>query len=134
MGLYRSEKMKLYQLTLPKDDAQTAMNELGDLGVAQFIDLNSEESAYGLPHTARIKDIEESERQLVFLLSECRRYRLPLTPPKNIDGFLEQLRGISNSKRKALNLLLEEIQNDIKVQASFIKQQNNQVKEAEYQL
>lgn len=64
MGLYRSEKMKLYQLTLPKDDAQAAMNELGDLGLAHFIDLNAEESAYGLPYTQNIKLIEESERKL----------------------------------------------------------------------
>lgn len=34
MGLYRSEKMKLYQLTLPKDDVEAAMNELGDIGLA----------------------------------------------------------------------------------------------------
>jgi V-type H+-transporting ATPase subunit a len=51
MGLYRSEKMKLYQLTLPKDDAHNALNELGDLGTAHFIDLNADASAYGLPYT-----------------------------------------------------------------------------------
>ena len=71
MGLYRSEKMKLYQLTLPKDDAQFAMNELGDIGMAHFIDLNAEASAYGLPYTARLKNIEDSERKLNYLLSEC---------------------------------------------------------------
>ena len=62
MGLYRSEKMKLYQLTLPKDDAQFAMNELGDIGQAHFIDLNSEVSAYSLPYTSRLKSIELAER------------------------------------------------------------------------
>jgi hypothetical protein len=34
--------MKLYQLTLPKDDALMAINELGDLGMSHFIDLNAE--------------------------------------------------------------------------------------------
>lgn len=38
--------MKLYQLTLPKDDAQAAMNELGNIGQAHFIDLNADTSAY----------------------------------------------------------------------------------------
>jgi hypothetical protein len=47
--------MKLYQLTVPKDDAQGVMNEFGDIGFAHFIDLNTEESPYNLPYTAAIK-------------------------------------------------------------------------------
>ena len=121
MGLYRSEVMKLFQVTLPKDDAQMAINELGDLGMSHFIDLNADESAYGLPYTPRLKMIEETERKLMYLLNECHNNYLALTPPKNIDGFLAQLRGISENKRKALNLLLEEIQRDIFTQESFIK-------------
>ena len=121
MGLYRSEQMKLYQLTLPKDDAQAAMNELGDVGLAHFVDLNADSSPYSLPYTGRLKLIEDAERKLAFLLAECKKYYLPLLPPKNIDGFLAQLRAISSSKRKALNLLLEEIQKDIFMQEGFIK-------------
>jgi len=52
---FRSEIMKLYQLTVPKDDAQGVMNEFGDIGFAHFIDLNTEESPYNLPYTAAIK-------------------------------------------------------------------------------
>lgn len=47
----RSEIMKLYQLTVPKDDAQSVMNEFGDIGYAHFIDLNQDESPYNLPYT-----------------------------------------------------------------------------------
>jgi hypothetical protein len=36
-----------------------------------------------------------------------------VTPPENIDTFLEQLKIISDSKRKAVNLLFEEIQKDV---------------------
>jgi hypothetical protein len=43
--------MKLYQLTVPKDDAQSVMNEFGDIGYAHFIDLNQDESPYNLPYT-----------------------------------------------------------------------------------
>ena len=122
MGLYRSEKMKLYQLSLPKDDAHNALNELGALGTAHFIDLNVEASIYALPYTSSLKLIEDSERKLNYLLSECKKYYLPLTPPKNIDSFLTQLKDISNSKRKSMTLLLEEIQKDIFNQESFIRQ------------
>ena len=58
MGLYRSEKMKLYQLTVPKDDVHTAMNAIGDIGKMHFIDLNKDQSAFGLPYTTSIKKIE----------------------------------------------------------------------------
>lgn len=58
MGLYRSETMKLYQLTVPKDEVQNAMNQIGDVGQMHFIDLNKEESAYGLPYTRELKKIE----------------------------------------------------------------------------
>ena len=47
--------MKLYQLTVPKDDAQSVMNEFGDIGFAQFIDLNQDESPYNLPYFKVIK-------------------------------------------------------------------------------
>lgn len=38
------------------------MNELGDLGLAHFIDLNAEGSAYNLPYSHLIKSIEVAER------------------------------------------------------------------------
>ena len=44
--------MRLYQLNVPKDDAWNVMNEFGDVGKAQFIDLNKDESPYNLPYTA----------------------------------------------------------------------------------
>lgn len=47
--------MKLYKLTVPKDDAQSVMNDFGSLGQSHFIDLNTEESPYNLPYTSQIK-------------------------------------------------------------------------------
>ena len=43
--------MKLYQITADKDDSNLILNELGDLGKVQFVDLNSDESPFSLPHT-----------------------------------------------------------------------------------
>jgi len=44
--------MNLYQLAVPKDDAQSVLSELGDIGLAHFLDLNADESPYQLPYTA----------------------------------------------------------------------------------
>ena len=57
-----------------------------------------------------------------------------MKPPEDIDTFLEQLKVIGDSKRKAVNLLFEEIQKDIAKQEAFIQTQNAQMREAEYSL
>ena len=49
-------------------------------------------------------------------------------------GFMEQLKIISENKRKALGLLFEEIQKEIARQETFIQTQNSQLKEAESSL
>jgi len=57
-----------------------------------------------------------------------------VTPPENIEGFLFQLKRIKDNKRKAINLLLEEIQKDIAQQETFIQEQNGRMKDAEASL
>ena len=123
--------MNLYQLAVPKDDAQSVMSEIGDVGLSHFIDLNAEESPYNLPYTAQIKACENSERLLHFLHQECKKHGIKINPPKNIDGFLHQLKYISAKKQKALNLLFEEIQREVAKQEAFIQTQSSQLKEAE---
>ena len=124
MGFFRSEVMRLYQLTVPKDDAWNVMNEFGDINLAHFIDLNKEESPYNLPYTKQIKQCEDTERKLTYLLNQCKAHRVDVDPPTDIEGFLEQLNKIKDKKRKAINLLLEEIQNDVHKQEEFVQDQN----------
>ena len=57
-----------------------------------------------------------------------------VSPPENIEGFLFQLKRIKDNKRKAINLLLEEIQRDIAQQEAFIQEQNGRMKDAEASL
>jgi len=56
------------------------------------------------------------------LLDQCKRNYISVTPPENIEGFLFQLKRIKDNKRKAINLLLEEIQRDITQQEAFIQE------------
>jgi len=57
-----------------------------------------------------------------------------VSQPENIEGFLYQLKRIKDNKRKAINLLLEEIQRDISQQEAFIQEQNGRMKDAESSL
>lgn len=126
--------MKLYSLQIPKDDAWNVMNELGEIGFAQFLDLNKEEGPHTLPFTKQIKACEEAERKLEFLHDQCNKHLVKVVPPENTDGFVKQLERIKDNKRKAIHLLLEEIQKDINQQEKFIQEQNFRVKESEQTL
>jgi hypothetical protein len=68
------------------------------------------------------------------LLDQCKRCNVSVKPPESIEGFLRQLKSISDNKQKALNLLNDEIQQDIKAQEEFVRQQNEQIKKAERSL
>ena len=65
----RSEDMTLYYIAVPKDDAWDVMNQLGNLNVAHFIDLNKGEQPFNLPYANEIKRCEETERRILYSLS-----------------------------------------------------------------
>lgn len=67
-------------------------------------------------------------------MDQCKRHYVKVTPPENIQIFLHQLTKIKDNKKKAINLLLEEICKDVTGQESFIQKQNTQLKEAEASL
>lgn len=105
--------MKLYSLQVPKDDAWSVMNTIGEIGFSQFIDLNRDEPPHTLPFTKQVKQCEEAERKLAYLQAECKRHYVKITPPDNIDGFIYHLNRIKDNKRKAIHLLLDEIMKEI---------------------
>lgn len=84
-ALCRSEYMKLYQLTVPKDDANKVLNRFGSLGKVQFLDLNAETSPLVLPFTNMIRALEESERKLIYLIDQYEKYNVKLSQPGDIE-------------------------------------------------
>lgn len=107
------------------------MNTLGDIGKTQFIDLNREEAPHTLPFTKQVKQCEEAERKLAYLQDQCKKHLVTLTPPQDIDGFIEHLNKIKDNKRKAIHLLLDEIMKEISQQEKFMQEQNVRLKESE---
>ena len=51
MGIFRSEDIELFKLTINKDQDNMIMNELGKLSQLHFIDLNREVQPYQLAYT-----------------------------------------------------------------------------------
>ncbi|KAK8985214.1 hypothetical protein V6N11_068481 [Hibiscus sabdariffa] len=66
MDLFRSEPMQLVQLIIPMESARLTVAYLGDLGLLQFKDLNSEKSPFQRTYAGQIKKCGEMARTLRF--------------------------------------------------------------------
>ena len=84
MGIFRSEDMTLFQLRVPKDDAWDVINQLGELDVAHFINLNKNEQPFNLPYANQIKRCEETERRIQYIMGQCKRMGVPINKPADI--------------------------------------------------
>ncbi|CAN6900539.1 unnamed protein product [Brassica oleracea] len=66
MDLMRSEPMQLVQVIVPMESAHLTVSYLGDLGLVQFKDLNSEKSPFQRTYAAQIKRCGEMARKIRF--------------------------------------------------------------------
>lgn len=66
MDLFRSEPMQLVQIIIPIESAHLTVSYLGELGLLQFKDLNSEKSPFQRTYAAQIKKCGEMARKLHF--------------------------------------------------------------------
>ncbi|GMI83579.1 vacuolar proton ATPase A3 [Hibiscus trionum] len=66
MDLFRSEAMQLIQLIIPVESAHLTVSYLGDLGLIQFKDLNSDKSPFQRTYAAQIKRCGEMARKMRF--------------------------------------------------------------------
>ncbi|KAK9691038.1 hypothetical protein RND81_09G171800 [Saponaria officinalis] len=64
MDLMRSEPMQLVQLIIPLESSHLTVSYLGDLGLIQFKDLNSEKSPFQRTYANQIKKCGEMARRL----------------------------------------------------------------------
>eukprot|EP00092_Neocalanus_flemingeri_P001102 GFUD01001175.1.p1 GENE.GFUD01001175.1~~GFUD01001175.1.p1 ORF type:complete len:874 (+),score=218.49 GFUD01001175.1:2161-4782(+) len=68
--LFKSELMSRCQLYLPPEAAYNCVAELGELGLAQFVDLNPDVSAFQRQFVGEVKRCEEMERTLRYVETE----------------------------------------------------------------
>ena len=106
------------------------MYKLGEEGYCHFLDLNKEESPYHLKYTPQVKLCEDTERKLAYLFDQCKKHYIDITPPDNIQGFIDQISRIKDTKQKAINMLLDEIVQDVVSKEKFVQDHNVQMKEA----
>uniref|UniRef100_A0A6I8QYY0 V-type proton ATPase subunit a n=1 Tax=Xenopus tropicalis TaxID=8364 RepID=A0A6I8QYY0_XENTR len=125
-SFFRSEAMCLAQLFLQSGSAYDCVSELGEMGLAEFRDLNPQVSAFQRKFVGEVKKCEEMERILGYLMQEIQKANIPvpeesLTPeaplPKHVLDIQEQLqklevelREVNKNKEKLQKNLLEMIE------------------------
>ncbi|KAJ2078727.1 H(+)-transporting V0 sector ATPase subunit a [Coemansia sp. RSA 988] len=72
-SIFRSEVMSLVQLYIPSDVARYTVSQLGELGLVQFRDLNSDVSAFQRSFVNDVRRFDEIERKLRYLYSQIER-------------------------------------------------------------
>lgn len=59
-----------------------------------------------------------------YILKECKRLNVPIAKPTSIPAFLDALQAVKTQKRKAANLLFEEIEADVVDKEKFVVEQS----------
>lgn len=77
MDLFRSEEMNLAQLIIPVESAHHAMSYLGELGLFQFKDLNSDKSPFQRAYAKQVKRCGEMLRRVRFLKDQLTKAGIP---------------------------------------------------------
>ena len=62
-------------------------------------------------------------------MNECKAMKVKVNKPKSIRSFLEALTAVKNAKRKASNLLFEEIEHDVQDKEKFVIEQTEKLRE-----
>ncbi|KAM3940014.1 V-type proton ATPase 116 kDa subunit a 2 [Leptodactylus fuscus] len=138
-SLFRSETMCLAQLFLQSGSAYDCVSELGEMGLAEFRDLNPHVSAFQRKFVGEVKKCEELERILGYLVQEIKKADIPVPEantlpaaplPKHVLEIQEQLqkleyelKEVNKNKEKLQKNLLEltEYTHMLRVTRSFVQ-------------
>ncbi|XP_050293137.1 V-type proton ATPase 116 kDa subunit a 1 [Anthonomus grandis grandis] len=72
-AMFRSQEMALAQLFIQPEAAYFALSEMGEVGCAQFRDLNKDINAFQRKFVSEVRRCDELERKLRFIESEVRK-------------------------------------------------------------
>ncbi|KAI4334446.1 hypothetical protein L6164_019140 [Bauhinia variegata] len=89
MDLMRSEKMTFVQLIIPVESAHRAISYLGELGLLQFRDLNSEKSPFQRTFVNQVKRCAEMSRKLRFFKDQINKAGVISSPHHGLEPDIE---------------------------------------------
>ncbi|PNW78309.1 hypothetical protein CHLRE_09g402500v5 [Chlamydomonas reinhardtii] len=79
IDLWRSEEMELVRLLIPSESAHDTVAALGEVGLLQFKDMNTEKSAFQRTYANQVKRCDEMARRLRFFTEQVEKAGLTPT-------------------------------------------------------
>lgn len=129
MSIFRSEDMALFEISIPKDNAWDIMDRLGLIDSMHFIDLNKNEQVFTLRFAPLVKRCEDADKRVQFLISECKRYNIPLKKPESIEELNHTINKVRSQKNIAPSLFFEEVEEKLKKTEQFVLEQTKKGKD-----
>ncbi|TUV82046.1 Dynein heavy chain 10, axonemal [Bagarius yarrelli] len=117
--VFRGEEVCLAQLFLQSGSAYECLSELGELGLAEFRDLNPSVNAFQRKFVNEIKRSEEMERILGYLLREIKKADIAL-PEDEVNPVAPQPKHVMGIMRLELELV-EVMRNKEKLQKNLLE-------------
>lgn len=105
------------------------IEQLGKINVVHFLDLNKTEQPFNLPYAPQIRRCDETERRILFLINKCKENFIKINKPQNVDIFQRNISTIESDKKKGHDLLFDAIEEEVKKNEIFIREQITAIQE-----
>lgn len=105
------------------------IEQLGKINVVHFLDLNKNEQPFNLPYAPQIRRCDETERRILFLINKCKENFIKINKPQNVEIFQRNISTIESDKKKGHDLLFDAIEEEVKKNEIFIREQITAIQE-----
>jgi hypothetical protein len=119
--------MELYRFSIPKDDVWRVTEEIGNRHFAHFIDLNKNAQTHTLPFGFRVKQCDETERRIGYLLGKSVEYKVPIIKPNGVEQLDRYIVDLARERECSTTLLFENIERDVREKEKFVQEQLEQI-------
>ncbi|XKL66950.1 hypothetical protein PGB90_010370 [Kerria lacca] len=122
-SMFRSEEMALCQLFIQPEAAYSAVASMGEAGVVQFRDLNSDVNAFQRKFVSEVRRCDELERKLRYIEAEVNKDKVPI-PENTISPNAPNPREIidlENQLERTESEILELSHNAVNLKSNYLE-------------